>query len=279
MPNILSLPRELRNQIYHHSLEENLPSSHSHLLQQPRKEIIYNVTDPDNYLAEGRVRYPETTSLPTCDSLLQTCRQMRVEMLDCMKRMGPLRYKIDLVNRVDKYLLYPTWVFVPAFSKHIDVLDVDLRIRWGKTSSVVSASGDGYDRRCGGKDEPLNAGLVLLQRFLERGVYFLSKKKRQKISIGVLAVNVILDLADEEDIPGQKSSWASFLDVWLRDDKLYGFSTEETEEEACRFRFLAGRVEKFRLSFMGKVEREWVLAEMVAKRDEKLRQGVVGDGA
>ena len=188
--------------------------------------------------------------------------------------MGPLRYKIDLTKRNDKDRLYPTWISVPAFSRHVDILDVGLRFRGNKTSSVVSVPGDDHGARVG---SCFDGGLALLERFLERGIYFLSKKKRHNISIGVLAVNIDVPPEDESELRREKIEIIELLDSWLLGEKVMRYSHEEKKEEARQFRFLAGKVERLRLSVMGTEEKEWVLADVIAARDEKQRADVIGD--
>jgi hypothetical protein len=78
-------------------------------------------------------------------------------------------------TREYKNKLYPTWISVPLFAKMVNGLEVQLRVRGKKTSSVYSFESDG-ERRYDG--EILYSGLPLLQRFLERGVRFLSRRKR-----------------------------------------------------------------------------------------------------
>lgn len=188
-------------------------------------------------------------------------------MLDRVERMGPLRYKIDLTNRSDKYTLYPTWISIPLLAKKVDVLDVELRVRSRKTSSVCSSTAGDDEREYEG--DVFYGGLVLLQRFLERGVYFLSKKKAEKVSVGLLAINVAMPdhVSDEEALESMKEVWDN-LDEWMRGDVDFGASPEAREREDTQFRFLAGKIERLSMSVNGNLRREWDLKEMIRKRDE-----------
>ncbi|MCJ1350303.1 MAG: hypothetical protein MMC33_000284 [Icmadophila ericetorum] len=281
MPHILSIPRELRDEIYKHNLQEPLTASPPTLQSQStlsRQTVLCLETDPDYHFGEVSVRYPTLTPLPPSHGLLQTCRQLRAELLDCIRRM-PIRYKIDLASRTDKDVLYPTWVSIPAFVKHIDVLDVQLRLRYGKTSSIISTAsnfpqGDYNDAVYKLRSDPFFGGLALLQRFLERGVYFLSKKKRERISVGTLAVNVSVVKEDEQQALDQARELADDLDTWLRGETEPSFTSsmhEDKGREDEQFRILAGKVERVVLSIVGRREREWVLQEMLAAR-EKTRE-------
>ncbi|OCL02940.1 hypothetical protein AOQ84DRAFT_392605 [Glonium stellatum] len=262
MPHILSLPRELRDEIYKWGLLDDLASAKSRALQRERKRVSHSTIDSETYYGEESVRYPEHTSLPPTYPLLQTSRQLRAELLDSVKRMGPLRYKIDLANRDDQDVLYPTWISVPIFSKRVDVLDVELRIRNGKTSSVYSVVGDDEVEYEG---DVFSAGLVVLQRFLERGVYFLSKKKAKRIQVGLLAVNINTreDVSDKSTV-----EVADILEEWMMGQSDLGGGPHAKEREDKQFRFLTQRIENVRLSVNGRLSREWKLEDMLRKRDE-----------
>lgn len=180
--------------------------------------------------------------------------------------MGPLRYKLDLTNREDKDKLYPTWISVPLISKKVDIVDVQLRVRGKKTSSVcsfVSDEGREYE------GDVFFGGLALLQRFLERGVHFLSKKKGEKISVGLLAINIDTpeNVSEEEAVTGADEA-ADHLDEWMRGITDIGSDLEAEEREDKQFRFLAGKIDRLSLSVKGNLRREWDLKEMLAKRDE-----------
>src|SRR2546430_2613598 len=176
MPNLLSLPRELRDDIYKLVLSSPLQTGISRPSLRSRKRVLKqtskdNATDSasDGHISEATtsdslpneasgsianttpgagyydgeesVRYPLTTPLQPMHSLLHPSRQIRAELLETLS-LTRLHYKIDLGVRGDTDTLYPTWIFVPALSHRVDVLDVTLRIRRGKTSSLCSMNGD-----------------------------------------------------------------------------------------------------------------------------------------
>jgi hypothetical protein len=274
MPNILTIPREIRDEIYKWGLLDPLASSTSRALQRTRKRIAYSAADPETHYGEDSVRYPQHTSLPPTYPLLHTSRQIRAELLERVARMGPLRYKIDLTNRDDRDALYPTWISVPVLpgfqGGRVDVLECALRIRSRKTSSVWTVAGD-EERDYDG--DVFFGGLGLLQRFVERGVYFLSKKKAEKISVGLLAIDVdkFSEYLTEEECVKEVDDFAERLDEWMKGVNEFGTTGEDWEREDSQFRFLASKIDRLSLSVKGSLRREWDLKEMVSKRDEEER--------
>jgi len=273
MPNILTIPREIRDEIYKWGLMDTLASSKSRALQRDRKRVAYTPTDPETHYGEDSVRYPQNTSLPPLYPLLHTSRQLRAELLEKVKRMGPLKYKIDLTNRDDKDALYPTWISVPILpmvTGRVDVLECVLRVRSQKTSSVWTVVGDENNNYEG---DVFFGGLGLLQRFIERGVYFLSKKKAMKISVGLLAIDVdhFSEWLTSEDCVKEVDEFAERLDEWMRGVNEFGTASDDWGREDIQFRFLASKIDRLSLSVKGNLRREWDLTEMVRKRDEEER--------
>jgi hypothetical protein len=274
MPNILTIPREIRDEIYKWGLLDTLASAESRALQRERKRVAYTASDPETLYGEDSVRYPQHTSLPPTYALLHTSRQIRAELLERVKRMGPLRYRIDLTNRDDKDVLYPTWISVPVLPGlgergRVDVLECVLRVRRRKTSSVCTVDGD---EDGGFEGDVFFGGLGLLQRFVERGVYFLSKKKAEKISVGLLAIDV--DKSSEYLTPersiNEVDEFADRLDKWMRGLDEFGTGEqEEWDREDRQFRFLASKIDRLSLSLKGNLRREWDLKDMITKRDEE----------
>ena len=89
------------------------------------------------YDGEGSVCYPSAAAVPPTASLLLTSRQLRAEMQETI-RQTLVRYQIRLAYRQDKGLVYPTWVSMPAFIDHVDILDVEIRTRHERTASIFS---------------------------------------------------------------------------------------------------------------------------------------------
>ncbi|KAH0559943.1 hypothetical protein GP486_003540 [Trichoglossum hirsutum] len=280
MPNLLSLPRELRDDIYKWVLHGPFPSasrsstrSRKRISKQPPKKPLESDEPPklgpgdEYYDGEEVVRYPLATPLPPTYSLLHTNRQIRDEMLDSISRT-PLRYKVELAFRQETETLYPTWISVPALSHRVDVLDVDLRVRRGKTSSVCSFSGDDEREHEG---DIFSGGLTLLRRFLERGVFFLSSKKAQKISVGLLALNVLTkDLFDNCEDEAEEAREAmdnvgQALDQWFVDDigdAVYEYRTHIDDI----MQLLKERVGRFSCR-IGDSSREWDIKAVMAERE------------
>jgi hypothetical protein len=318
MPNLLSLPRELRDDIYKRVLSGPLQTGLSRPSLRSRKRVskqtFKNVaTDPAGdssipvvatsdglpngpsssttnttpgagyYDGEETVRYPLTTPLPPMHSLLHTSRQIRTELLETLS-LTRLHYKIDLGLREDTDILYPTWISVPALSHRVDVLDVNLRIRHGKTSSLCSVHGDGDGDELEREGDVFSGGLMLLRRFLDRGVYFLSKKKAQKITVGLLAMHILLP--KDHDYNGKDSKellkdLAQFLDDWFRGNTDEDSSPQERERQDELMHFLAERINRFSCQIED-AKREWDVKAVVAERErlrqtrEQLREGEQG---
>jgi hypothetical protein len=267
MPSLLTIPREIRDQIYDWALSDTLASFRSRDLQRERKTILYSPSDPETVFGENAVQYPVHTSLPPAHALLHTTRQLRYEFLDSIKRLGSIRYKVDLVERKDTGVLAPTWIFIPCFADQIDVLEVHWRVRSGKngkTSSMVTSVGDSerynYDS--------FNASLALLQRFVERGVYLLSKKKRRKIHVGLLEIHLnIGPEIDELELDELAEETCLFLDDYLIGELSSIYDLEARQREDAQFEMLAGKIDRIQLHANGALKREWELHDAVAKRE------------
>jgi hypothetical protein len=214
MPNLLSLPRELRDDIYDLVFRSSLTLKKAHL---PRIRISKKKTSDDEshgnwkaphpqhdnlggamcvpgdtndaaiedavyYAGEEAIRYPNARPVPPTDPLLRVNHQIRAEMQEAIQKK-PVQWRIRLSFRDDKELLYPTWMSMPAFTDRIDTLDVEIRVRKKKTaslfsttSSIISNTSSTYarDRNEG---DVFFGGFALLQRLLERGPSFVNKKK------------------------------------------------------------------------------------------------------
>ncbi|OCL06710.1 hypothetical protein AOQ84DRAFT_440661 [Glonium stellatum] len=298
MPNILSLPRELRDEIYKWGLLDTLAPTSDRHLHHNRKRITRPPnpassgpsTDPaasasptGYHEGEDAVRYPSHTPLPPTHALLQTSRQLRAELLDSIQRLGALKYTIDLAGRSDRNTLRPTWLRVPVLARHVDVLEVRLRVRHGRTAPIHAAAADAdadADADDGGEGEGdeadwnsdiFVAGLAILERFLERGVDFLSRKKARGTSVGLLDVQV-------DPVPGvgegraveAVDGVAEKLEVWMLGGQQDFLNPEAMEKNERQFKFLASRIGRLRLSLRGSSRREWDLETMVKRRDARL---------
>ena len=280
MPSLLTIPRELRDQIYDWTLSDTLPSSRRRELQRERKTIEYSRSDPETLFGQGAIQFPVHTSLPPAHGLLHTARQLRHEFLDSIKRLGGVKYKVDLVDRKDRGVLAPTWISVPClpcFADRIDVLEVHWRVRSGKTSSVVTSVGESEHFNC----NQFNGSLALLQRFIERGVYLLSKKKRAKVRIGVLEIH--LNAGWEPELFGfgvEADEFAEaaglFLDDYLLGEDSFVYDGLMRQEFDAQFEMLVGKIDKVQMYANGALKREWELRDAIATREEHRRNAATG---
>jgi hypothetical protein len=278
MPTLLTIPREIRDQIYDWTLSDTLASSRSRDMQRERKRIEHFTFDPETLFGEDSVQYPVHTSLPPAHGLLHTTRQIRHEFLDSIKRLGSIRYKVDLVDRKDRGVLAPTWISVPClpcFTDRIDVLEVNWRVRLGKTSSIVTSVGESDIYLC----NAINGSLAMLQRFVERGVYLLSKKKRRKVHIGLLEIHLNggADM-DEETLDEYAIDACSFLDDYLLGEvsSVY-YDDEERQTFDEQFEMLASKIDRIQIYANSSLKQEWGLHDAVDKREEHARRLANGD--
>jgi len=264
VPKLLTIPRELRDEIYEWAFSDVLPSSTSPLAQLDRERVQYLASDTNTYYGEGANRYPKHTSLPPTHSLLQTSRQMRAEVLDSIRRItnGKVRYRIDLAQRTDKYKLYPTWISVPLFTNKVDVLEVNFRIREGKTGSMISVCGDQYDDDV----DTFMAGLVLLRRFIERGVFFLSKKKARTVTLGQLLIKV----STPPNWRNEGEEVVERLEAWLCGEGNPYVEDEDWKGTDELIGFLGGKIGELRLDYNGKTMADWFLKDLMERRDRNM---------
>jgi hypothetical protein len=270
MPSLLTIPREIRDEIYDWALHLPLTSSVDRSLQRQRKRVAYTTSDPESYFGEEIVRYSEQTTLPPTHGLLSATRQLRAEFLDSVRRFGSIRYKVDLSDRKDNGLVSPTWISVPIFTDKVDILEAQWRIRPGKTSSIATFAGDDISEI---QSNGFSASLAMLQRFVERGVYLLSKKKRRNIHIGLLSIN--MDTTVEMSTTETEESVEEFistLEQWmigLEGYETMAWDTAAKEREDAQFRMLADKIGKLEFKLNGVLKREFVLSEMLEKRDQE----------
>jgi len=274
MPGLLTIPRELRDRIYDWTLSDTLASFQSRVLQRERKTIEYSESDPETLFGDNNVQFPTQTSLPPAHGLLHTTRQIRHEFLDSIRRLGAVRYEVDLVDRKDRGILAPTWISVPClpcFTDRIDVLSVNWRARSSRTSSIATSVGDSQYYVC----NAFNGSLALLQRFIERGVYLLSKKKRAKLHIGLLEIHVNtrgteLD-SEEETRKFAQEACVCLDDYLLGEPSLIYYSGENRQILDRQFEILVSKIGRVQIHANGAVEREWDLSNAVTRREEHIR--------
>ena len=296
----------------------------SSLPSAPTTPIVDDGTGPEPgyYRHEDAVRYPPRGPASTASALLRASRQMRAELRELFTRhrqrprsaaatASPtgsstasntptitadshgLTYRIRLDRRADLDRLYPTWSAIPWRTRgRIDTLDVTLRARADRTSTICSANADDTAQEVADAEvrargyAPPSAELPgLLRRFLERGVDFLAKREggldtpsgpgsgsgKEALSIGLVLCTLVLP--DEGTVNQWYPAHPSFLnDVeaavngWMRGDRWHlGRSPPERALEDGRFFFLAARVERLVVAFKDG-RREWRSGDVVAER-------------
>ena len=318
MPNLLTLPRELRDEVYGWLLHGQLamktsrrprirvakkerpsdnpppalggddryavcfgpePSS-PHETCSPRDGVcrpdVESTSEVEYYEGEESIRYPSSQPLPPTDPLLNVNRQLRTEMQETIEK-NPVRYKIRLSFRNDKQRLYPTWISMPALTDRVDTLDVEIRIRQKRTASLFSTTSStvSHDSDHTIEGDEYFGGLVLLQRFLERGVSFLSKKKGLKtarpVTIGCMTLHVVpKDLQDPrppEQVFNDTSEWVNDVLVDKDGDP---YKDADWERVDAFIRLFAQRFGTFAVQVEG-MRREWIMRDVILERDERSR--------
>jgi len=102
-----------------------------------------------------------------------------------------------------------------------------------------------------------DGSLALLQRFVERGVYLLSKKKRHKIHIGVLEIH--LNTGDgilEGELDESAEGAGLFLDDYLIGEMSSIYDAERRQREDEQFEMLAGKIDRIQLHANSSLKRE-----------------------
>jgi hypothetical protein len=277
MPGLLTIPRELRDRIYDWTLSDTLASFQSRVLQRERKTIEYTPSEPETLFGDNSVQFPAHTSLPPAHGLLHTTRQIRYEFLDSIRRLGAVRYEVDLVDRKDRGTLAPTWVSVPClpcFTDRIDVLSVNWRARNSRTSSIATSVGDSQYYA----SNAFHGSLALLQRFIERGVYLLSKKKRAKLHIGLLEIHINLsgtELDNEEEIQRFAEEACAYVDEYLLGVYNLIDYVEDRQTMNEQFEMLVSKIDRVQIHANGALHREWDLSQAIARREEHSRNADV----
>lgn len=194
MSTFLSVPREIRDNIYLFVLLSESPAPTPPWLRRsepPQHEY-------DKFVG---ISYPLAPPPLASYALLLACRQVSAEVQDIisiLKNTVPLRYKIDAVFDGQNFS-YWTWVSMPYFSLHIDIVDVELRF----FGAILT---DDPERQVGEytSDNRLTRQLyVLLFRFMEHGPRFLAPKARSELQMRVMNVNI--PRTNEIHLPNMKS--------------------------------------------------------------------------
>ncbi|KAF2686409.1 hypothetical protein K458DRAFT_486370 [Lentithecium fluviatile CBS 122367] len=196
-PNLLAIPRELRDQILTYVLvaRRQPPTTLSEIRQQDRdfrdgrlEKNIYYSRNPADY---------KSNSLPA----LLTCRQLHSEILEILNRFS-FGYELDVKFLNERYFV-PTWVLIPIISKNIPHLRAVFQSmgtyeRQPEEFPIGNEYGqmDIWRQGCGGP--PLYVWMFydLLERFLNFGpVGPVDPDKSEVVTINCLE----LDFVDPED--------------------------------------------------------------------------------
>jgi hypothetical protein len=107
------------------------------------------------------------------------------------------------------------------------------------------------------------AGLVLLQRFIERGVFFLSKKA-QNVTIGELFIKISTPASWLTTDLEHEVEW---LELWICGEGAPGRHRYDWEGTDEMLRFLGEKVELVRICANGKTTTHWVMRDLIKRRD------------
>ena len=253
----------------------------------PGTSNISGLSNPIYYPGEEAIRYPVAEAVPPTDPLLLVNQQIRAEMQETIQKK-PVNWRIRLAFRDDKELLYPTWISMPAFTDRIDILDVEIRVRKKKTaslfsttSSIASASSNN-DRHVNLKGvnegDVFFGGFALLQRLLERGPSFVSRKKpttssTNPMTIGCVTIHLLpKDLEYHRQPHEMLAECVDWVEQLLTDKDDSDYTSKDQNEEWQRIdkflHFFAERIERFAFEIEGK-RREWVMKDAMMERDER----------
>ena len=184
-PTLLSIPREIRDQIYIAFLQ--LPD----LPPKSPTSVEERIAMPQN---GGRdkcifIRSPRHP-VPACDSLLECNKQIRNEVLDILRSGSTdLDYALDIMSKGDR--LWPTWTLFPCLPTRIANLNVHLRIFQNK-SYGGTFWGDG------GPGSIFTPLFQLLNGFFHHGPGF-SYKKQTIPDVHVKMLRLTISHAVEQD--------------------------------------------------------------------------------
>ncbi|RYP46324.1 hypothetical protein DL769_011402 [Monosporascus sp. CRB-8-3] len=155
MAVLLYIPRELRDLIIGLVLLPGRPAPIDHdasgLTRAPIVDVYFASWNESN-----RVMYEPESTTPAATPLLLVNRQPHSETKDALERIpGRGRsYALDLVLAKEE-VLWPTWTLVPAYSQHVDSVDVTVRIVDAMGALPVYHKWDQWHSIFGGGDAAL----------------------------------------------------------------------------------------------------------------------------
>jgi hypothetical protein len=301
MPHLLSLPREIRDDIYKWLLRgaeaeaeaEGHQNSGSHRarLRRVLKPVTKSAVEPDvpipttykskpvvnpgvgYYDYEETIRYPASRPMPPSEALARAHPRLHDEVKDAVAR-AEIHYKVKLGWRSGLERWMPTWLSVPAFTSRVDVLEVVDCEHKGKPSSLWS-----LDDCWKGDTDAVYAGLALLKRFLERGTDLLSDTtdSRPDDQRGVTVGLLVFQLRCIEDQRAEyvEDSFKDFADD--TDHLLLGMDwavrrADQLAHEDEILTFVSERVTRLELRAAGGWVRSWDMKETMVERERIKRE-------
>lgn len=169
---LLTLPPELGDLIYDYFLEINHPAPPSPPFAGPRR---YRRASTDASRMRD-IEYAKGLPRDPSRSLLQTCRVVRMEMLDLLNQGNKpgrsVRGEIDIM--VKGFIMLPTWTRLPASPSRATPWDLTVNLRIFSPEAFQSS--DGWPRNPGFIFRNL---LLLLNQFRTCGPSFTNEQPEQ----------------------------------------------------------------------------------------------------
>lgn len=197
--SLLNLPRELRDLIYTHVLDDELPPPQTEAELQDHRPSLDEQRLPVN-LGDVPISYAFPVRI-TATPLLLASRQIHSEVQDIIghaTHTKRLRYKLDCLV-LQEEAIHLTWLRVPTLAPHVAVLEVGLRLV-GNSDGLFPAWWEG-----GGLAWRLTTNLFsVLTRFLECGPGW-DKARGLEVEVGMLELDVVTSVSWRmgDGVPGE----------------------------------------------------------------------------
>ncbi|KAH7148177.1 hypothetical protein EDB81DRAFT_882620 [Dactylonectria macrodidyma] len=125
MATLLSLPRQIRDQILREAIFIHHPLPASPSVSQDRI-FLRNTVDP--YWAHETIIYVEKGLICNTQlAILRTNRQLRTETEDLLRGLEGTPYRLDIMF-VKECGMLPTWLSFPGRRRHINTVHAQVRI-------------------------------------------------------------------------------------------------------------------------------------------------------
>ncbi|KAH7872670.1 uncharacterized protein C8R40DRAFT_1173420 [Lentinula edodes] len=279
-PSLLSLAREIRDQIYESLLSApsgtHSPSIPGHLVLS----TLDNYWTPRTYtynwpIPEWHWQIP--VGRGSCFGILYTCRQIHTELLECINRRGGMSFELEIAliglhyEDSEVYLgderIWPTWIVHP--------LCTDPMAPHG-CQEFANSSSTGVTSKCRNLDVSLilqselpykwlgSGGLttvprnlfIMLARFLVNGplgLYRINTNTSRVWSIDILMMNVL----SAGTFTDQHSDQLHTVPAEVVEDSVHHLSVRL--DQLCTKGALSDRVRVVRLAVDGDLKREWLI--------------------